>query len=1287
MRRSTRVLLATAMLAVSHTTILAQVGSSTDILTGRVMGPTGKPLPGARVEATSIETGVTRSRATDAQGRYTILFPDGGGQYRVTARMLGLSPQSAIIARQADEDRLVHDFALSTAPATLEAVTVNARQTPPRGDRPEPGSTERVLTGEQLQRLPIDPSDPNALALLQPGVVGVAGTDTTAAGFSVVGQRVDQNQVTLDGLTFGGAGGAGVPAEAVRSTRIITNTYDVARGQFTGGQVATTTRGGTNQVTGTFTYNLRDPHLEFEGDTSVAQSLSSGWSQNQLSGGLGGPIKKDRLLYFGAFQVRRRVDPLQALTSIAPGTLARLGTNPDSAMRFRRLVDSAGVPLTVPAVPNDRLQDNATAITRIDWHLNDDHSLMVRGNWQGALQDAFGTSAFALPSHGGQQHSGGGGAMFTLSSIFGNFLNEGRAYYSGDDRNTEPYLATPEGRVRIASDLPDGAIGVSTLAFGGNTGMPTEGVNHQLEATDELSWLSENGAHRFKLGALLNISDFNTAAQTNRDGSFTYNSLADLEANRPAEFRRSLRATNRNGGASNGAVYLGDTWRESRALQVTYGLRLEGSAYRGVPAYNPAVDSAFGRRTDQLPRDARLSPRLGFTWQLGSMDQSQRRDSGGDNQRRGGLFGGGRGRGGPGGGGGGAGAAGAFGGQGGQGPNAPSTIVRGGFGEFRGRAPTQLFQSAIDATGLPTGERLLVCIGGAVPTPDWLGYEADPSTIPSQCSGPAAPVTSGQRPNVTVFDPAFNSPRSERASLGVTRRLGLRYGVSLDYTFALGTALYGLRDLNLDATPKFRLANEGGRPVFAPASTIFPSTGAVSLLASRRVPPYGQVLEVSSRLLSISHLLTLGVNGVSSRNMLWNISYTWMRSRDQTGFSPGAFGGGGGGGGGFGFGAAGSGLGTVGAENPNASVWGVSDLERKHSFVGTLNWLARPWVDVTGVLHVTSGQPYTPRVGSDINGDGSRNDRAFVFDPSNPAIAGDTALVNGMQRVLTEPSSGARACLESQLGGIAARNSCRSNWSASLDFQANLRPWLGASLQRRVTFALVAVNPLAGLDQLFHATENLHGWGQPSRPDATLLYVRGFDPRTNDYIYQVNERFGDNVASRTAFRTPFMLGLQARLQVGPDRQREMLQGMLAALNNRGGGATGGFDFRAILDRIAPNPGRFVIGMRDSLKLTDLQAVRLQLIDDSLKVKKDLLLDSLAEKVRTGAEGRSDAASVFQLVQPLLQQGRNEYLAAIESTKQVLTPEQWNMLPDSFRNPALQRGPGGRRGAPARPRPT
>ena len=1265
----------------------AQVGGSTDIIAGRVVGPDSAPIRGARVEATSIETGVTRSRTTDAQGRYTILFMDGGGQYRVTVRTLGFSPQMSLVTRQADEDRLVHDFALSTVASTLEAVVVTARNPPRPGDRPEPGNTERLLTGEALARLPIDATDPNIIALLQPGVIGVTGTDSTAAGFSVAGQRTDQNLVTLDGLTFGTGT---VPQEAVRSTRVITNTYDVARGQFTGGQIATTTRSGTNQTAGTFTYSLRDPSLEFDGGES--QSLGAGFTQHTLSGGLGGALKKDKAFVFGSFQLRRRSDPLQTLTSIDPATMERLGLSPDSATRFGTIVNTLGLPLTVPAVPSERLSDNGTLIGRLDWTLNQDHTLMLRGNWQGNLQSAFRSNALAFPSHAGKQEGDGAGAMLTLSSVLGTFLNEGRFYFGNDGRTTEPYLATPEGRVRVTSDLATSS-GVTTLEFGGNGAMPTEGINDQLELTDELSWIPGAGGHRLKLGVLLNHAGFSSETQNNNRGSFTFNSLADLANNLPAEFRRSLQPTTRDGGSWTGAAYLGDTWRKSRALQLTYGVRLEGSTYDGRPEYNPAVETAFGRRTDFVPRDVRLSPRAGFTWQIG-LDTARRQTADGDGGREGGRGGAPAGRGG--GGGGGGGGRGGFGGLGGgiagrggaAGAGVPTLILRGGVGEFRGRAPTQLFQSAIEATGLPGAEQQLVCIGTSVPTPDWDAYFADPSTIPTQCAGAPAP-TSGQRPTVTVFDRDFATPRSIRSSLGATRRIGLRYGLNLDYTFARGTSLYGLRDLNLEPTADFSLALEGNRPVFAPAGSIFPATGVVSVFASRRDAAYAQVIEASSQLHSTTHQLTASFNGISFSNFIYTLSYTTMRSRDQTGFAAASLGGGGAGGrfGGGGLGGAGGGFGTVGAEDPNAFAWGTSDLERRHQVMGNFTWLARPWLDLTGILRFTSGQPYTPRVGGDVNGDGARNDRAFVFDPGSAAIASDTALVNGMQRLLDGAPGAVRECLDAQLGRIAGRNSCRGDWTSSLDLQANIRPNL-PKLNRRLTFNVTAINPLAGLDELFHGSDNLHGWGQPNRPDQTLLYVRGFDAAQQRFVYQVNERFGDNTGLRTAFRSPFMLGIQARLQVGPDRQRELLQERLGALNRRGGPGGSGFDFNAILDRISPNPSRLLIDLKDSLKLTPQQIVRLQLVGDSLAAKNALLEDSLearvADTTRASAAPGAPAPgpggqggplqAVFQRVQPLLQQARANYLAAVKSIEEILTPEQWALLPENFRNPTL-RGPG------------
>ncbi|HEY2896783.1 MAG TPA: carboxypeptidase-like regulatory domain-containing protein, partial [Gemmatimonadaceae bacterium] len=103
------------------------MGSTTDILTGLVTGPDGKPLPGAAVDATALDGQITRHTQTGNNGRYTILFPDGGGQYRVTIRFLGMAPITFVDTRQADEDRLVRDVALSPTSARLQEVTVVAR--------------------------------------------------------------------------------------------------------------------------------------------------------------------------------------------------------------------------------------------------------------------------------------------------------------------------------------------------------------------------------------------------------------------------------------------------------------------------------------------------------------------------------------------------------------------------------------------------------------------------------------------------------------------------------------------------------------------------------------------------------------------------------------------------------------------------------------------------------------------------------------------------------------------------------------------------------------------------------------------------------------------------------------------------------------------------------------------------------------------------------------------------------------------------------------------------------
>ena len=1196
-------------LFVTPVTGFGQVGSTTDIVMGRVTAPEGAPLAGARVSVTSTETQITRTKVTDPDGRYSILFPDGGGSYRVQITSIGYAPQTFNVVRQADEDRLVRDVTMGRNATVLQSVQVRAQ--PARqgqNQRPEAGSTERGLSPGLVNRLPVEAGDLNALATLAPGVVGIAGTDSTPAAFSVGGQPANQNNITLDGLTFGAGS---VPQEAVRNTRVITSTYDVARGQFTGGQVASTTRGGTNVFQGAVNYSLRDPELEFVDDPENA--FSQKYTQNQISGGFGGPIIKNKLFTFGAVSYTRRTDPLQSLLAADPLALQRLGTNGDSVSRFIGLLSQFGLEPTSALIPEERLNNNASALVRIDYNLGEANTLMVRGDWRGSIQDASRISAFAVPHSGGNAKSSGGGGMVTLTSHLSSFINELRAYRSVDSRSTDPYVRIPSGRVVVASDLPDGSLGVSTLQFGVNPGLPQESKSFLTELSDELSRVSRSGAHRIKLGGLLNQERSASGSFNNALGTFTFNSLADFEAGRPASFTRTVARRDRNARSVNGALYLGDSWRKSPRLQLTYGARLEASKYPDAPPFNAALDSVFGGvRTDRFPSEAHVSPRVGFTYTYGRNN---------------------------------------------NGPSPGS--IRGGFGEFRGRASSALFASAADANGLTTGQTQIVCVGPTVPVPDWDSFLDDPSTVPSTCNGDSQQF-GNERRNITVFSPDFVAPRAWRGSLGVSRRFRERFNFSLDASFARGIAQTSARDLNLDGSPKFFLENESGRPVFAPVTSIVPATGAVSLTGSRLSPRFGVVSQINSDLESSTRQLTASFNGITTRAILFNLSYTFTRSRDETqGIST--------------FGGGGSGASTAG--NPNVAELATSDRERRHSFVGTITWPIKPAFEITAIGRLSSGGFFTPIVGGDVNGDGLRNDRPFIFDPASTS---DTAVSNGMSRLLAAAPARARECLEGQMGSIAQRNSCSVPWSPTFDLQANFRP-SAFGLNRRLTISVLGLNTLTGIDQLLHGKDDLHGWGQPIFPDRTLLYVRGFDAANRKFTYQVNEHFGAQAGSRNAFRVPFQLALQARLTVGQDPARQQFNNVFGG--GRGNRPTAG-DFRERLARAVPNPFRQILELNDSLKL-DLNAdqkARLQTAGDSLQAKADTLIGALAQTLGGNDARTADPLQLGMRMRGRIQEGRALAQKAVKDAEAILTPEQWAKVPNDVKQP-FQRPQGQGRGAP------
>jgi hypothetical protein len=190
-------------------------------------------------------------------------------------------------------------------------------------------------------------------------------------------------------------------------------------------------------------------------------------------------------------------------------------------------------------------------------------------------------------------------------------------------------------------------------------------------------------------------------------------------------------------------------------------------------------------------------------------------------------------------------------------------------------------------------------------------------------------------------------------------------------------------------------------------------------------------------------------------------------------------------------------------------------------------------VSLTTFVRAMSGLRYTPTVGGDVNGDGSFNDRAFVFDPARVA---DTSVARGLRDLMATGSSSARKCLLAQLGSLAGRNSCVGPWTATMNASLNAPRLPGTN--NRVDLSINFANPLGGLDLLLHGNNNLRGWGAAPLIDGSLYQVRGFDPTTKQFTYSVNPRFGNTNPSTSTFRTPFRVTFDVRIDLGHNSQEQ-----------------------------------------------------------------------------------------------------------------------------------------------------
>ena len=1183
-----------------------------DIIRGRVTTDSGVAVAGADVAITMAPDRNTQFAKSDTGGRYEVVFERGTGDYLVHVAAPTKQAFRKRVVRAGSDSVFTVDAVLKPLVQQLAAVQVQARRQRPNREAgglglSSLGAAEQVSNGVNGRIAPDQAGNLDAIAASMPGVTAAPG-----GGISVLGLPPSQNSTMLNGLAFGGGS---VPRGASTSTRVSTSTYDPARGGFSGALTQVTLSPG-NQFTQRRAFLTLDaPQLQ-SADV-VARRSGATYGALDLNVGTQGSTNFDRWVYNGGLEYKRQISDAVSLTDADVDVLEHAGVARDSVARLFAELNALGIPVGGAGIPSSRVMDHVAFLGRLDRPLFDFSTFTpTNTTWgltgfadytrRGAL--SFGPTA--TPAHGGESTQLNVGGQFIYSAYFGKLKDELTDFHTGVSvsRSTNsPYLRLPDGRVLVSSQFDDGTGGIASLSFAGNSLLESSRRTVTWQTTNETQFYWRgHAAHRGKVYAESRLDGFSQDPASDRLGSFTFNSLADLQANRPAMFSRTLFTPSRTGGEWSGALAASDQWTKSQTFSLLYGARLEGNVFTSAPTYNPQVETLFGQRTDRAPNSWHVSPRVGFNWL--STTTARGANTGMTVSNIGTYF------------------------------SLPRGVLRGGFGEFRQSLDAALLADASASTGLPSAVRRITCVGSAVPVPDWSAYAGNESAVPTECIGAPASGFADAAPAVHLFDRKYQPARAWRGNLAWGSAIkGIAYAV--DAAYALNVNQPSTVDLNFAGTPQFALANEDNRPVFVPAGSIVPASGAVSAVAARHSASYGPVLNRTSDLHGWARQVSVRARPAAfliGGHWLIDGSYTFTQTRSQArGFDGAAFG------------------------NPAAISTARGDFTPAHEL--TLQAaLQTKWMWMTLAGKVSSGLPYTPVIGSDVNGDGLANDRAFVFAQGGGA---DPATLSALDRLIASTSGNARRCLERQRGAAAGRNSCQGPWSTTLN--ATIAPsFAGMRSLRKYhvqSMSLYLANPLGGLDQLLHG-DKLHGWGSPAFPDRVLYYVRGFDSTARQFRYEVNPRFGDTRPSATSLHVPFRVTLDVSMDFsrGPDEQQ--LDRILAP-GRRGSGVK--LDSAAIVRRYCgnlPNWYSEIFSQADSLLLTRDQVDALRAAQTSYNTRILAHWGTWAEQLATLPD-HYDVADLVKrqnkLVDDAWEMARQE---ARTTLPKVLTPVQLKLLP-------------------------
>jgi hypothetical protein len=819
---------------------------STATLQGTVTDPTGASVPNAKIVAINEATGVRTETVSDSAGAY--LFPSLSiGNYKVEITASGFQ-KTVFTALKLDVATTVTKnvaLTLGQSSQTVEVVAVDPLVNTTSNE------IGQVINDKTVQQIPLNGRHFTDLSLLTPGTVTPPANGFLSAplrgqgsfAINTAGQREDTTNWLVNGINLNDNVQNQItfqpPIDTLAEYKIDNSSFPAQYGRNSGSIVNLATRSGTNEYHGELFEFFRNNDLDARNFFNVGTSSTGAFlpqapfKRNDFGGDFGGPILKNKLFFFVAYEGLRQHQSLSVSTPV-PSADQRATVTAPAIISLLKLIPAANLAgtSTTPTDPNtfNLFSGGVLANVSLNQGSGDiDYEMSAKDSFHGYYvvqkdlrqePTSGGAIAANLPGFGDTRDGFRQLMTFSEDHVFSpTITNTVRLGF-----NRIHLIFTPNGLLDpaafnmtmpagspVASGLPFINVG-GTIGFGGPLGEPQGRGDTTIVLNDGLSWLK--GRHTFMFGGEIRRAYNNNIALN--IGSLTYASLNNFLLDQANAFTVQLGSGNDKILQPSYDVFAQDSFKWKSNLTINVGLRY---AWNATPSESRGRFTNFDPLTGNLvvtgqpyqQNNLNFQPRVGFAWDPFKDGRSS---------------------------------------------------VRGGYAIMT-QAPTTNIVSPLSSNPL-----------FAVP------ISASSATNAITAENPSAAVV-GTSLGPTAINPGFDNSYAQDWNLSVQRQFTADFGLEIAYVGVKGTHLQLTQNINQPFVTNGFYGSTRPYPALPATSPIIPAQCA----APNPNCPYGNVNQINSGGNSNYNAVWVTANKHVSRGLQFLATYTYAKSLDYNSLS------------------------------------------------------------------------------------------------------------------------------------------------------------------------------------------------------------------------------------------------------------------------------------------------------------------------------------------------------------------------------------------------------------------